>query len=225
MEEKIKEVLALLEGFDLYSFYRRMSPASSEDTMALETFLAKRGYGKKEAKVCHGMTKICIVFSDWDYVVKMDRKDYHECDTEVRVYSVAKQYKVERAFLETRKIGENSHGVSIYIQPKVSTSLEDLPRESIRKWKNRIRNHSPEIAFKVMEGFYSYPPRLWVYAAILCYGKKFMLELEKVTRICFINDLHESNVGFVKNKPVILDYSGFHGTRETGNDKYYIEMR
>lgn len=227
MEEKIAQILTLLDDFDLYSYGRSHCDNKGSDTSALSDYLLDRGYTEKKAKVCCGMTKVCIIFSGWDYVVKMDRKGYQECKTEVKIYRIAKKHRVEKAFLETRKIGTTKHGINLYIQPKVSISVEDMSINERHKWEKKTKNISEKLVLKVMDKFYSAPRRsIWVRAAILCYGKKFMWELEEVSRKCYINDLHSLNLGFIKNRPVILDYSGYHGSRcNTSNDEYYIHER
>lgn len=223
MEEKIAQILALLDDFDLYSYGRSHGDAKGPDTSALSDYLFDRGYTEKKAKVCCGMTKICIVFSGWDYVVKMDRRGYQECKTEAKIYRIAKKHRVEKAFLETRAIGITHYDVTLYIQPKISTSIENMSDEDGMKWEKRTRNMNRHFVRQVQYSFYTPPDSIWVKAAILYYGKKFMLELEKLTKQCFINDLHDGNLGFVKNRPVILDYSGYH--ESNSNDEYYIHER
>ncbi len=225
MEEKIAQILALLDDFDLYRYNRHSYASPGPDTSALSGYLLDRGYTEKKVKVCCGMTKVCIVFSDWNYVVKMDRKGYQECENEAKIYRIAKKRKVEKAFLETRKIGTTRRGIALYIQPKISTSINDISNDDGVKWEKRTRNMNTSFVLKVQDSFYRSPSRLWVKAAILCYGKKFMLELEKLTKQCFINDLHDKNLGFIKNRPVILDYSGYHGSRCNSSNEYYIHER
>ena len=64
------------------------------------------------------------------------------------------------------------------------------------------------------------PPRddLWTARAYQIYGKKFMKKFAELTNTYGINDLHQGNTGYLNNRPVLLDFAGYH--RESF-DKYY----
>ena len=51
---------------------------------------------------------------------------------------------------------------------------------------------------------------LWASMAIVLYGKRKCKALCKFIIENSINDLHYSNIGYLKDKPIILDFSGYH---------------
>ena len=50
---------------------------------------------------------------------------------------------------------------------------------------------------------------LWAKMALVIYGKKLCKTLCEFIIENKINDLHESNIGYKNNRPIILDFSGF----------------
>lgn len=219
MDEKIAKILAILENFDLYRYDRGNGPYGGSDTEVLGDFLEKNNIN---VMVRCGMTKICIVIPNYKYVIKMDRDGHKECETEAKIFQIAQAHRVERAFLETKKIGENSFGISFYSQPKVGKSLNDMDIRDINALCAKLRkaNISSSLVRKINYSCYSSLDKTWIEAAVLYYGKRFMRELEKVLCLCYINDLHDGNIGFVKNRPVLFDYSGYHGPDR--GERYYI---
>ena len=51
----------------------------------------------------------------------------------------------------------------------------------------------------------------WYARAYQIYGKQFMRKFERFTRQHRIGDLHNSNVGYLGQMPIILDFAGYHG--------------
>lgn len=219
MDEKVAKILAILENFDLYKYRRNNGPYYGADTDALKDLFEENNIN---VMVRCGMTKICIVIPNYQYVIKMDRDGYKECETEAKIFKIAQAHRVERAFLKTKKIGENSFGISFYIQPKVGKALDDMSKADLRLLCHKLNKAhiSSSLITKVNDSCYSDINEQWIGAAILYYGKKFMREFEKVLCLCYINDLHRGNIGFIKNRPVLFDYSGYHGNDR--GERYYI---
>ena len=63
---------------------------------------------------------------------------------------------------------------------------------------------------KQKNGFNRRLSREWAKLAISLYGKKTCKSLCDFIVEYGINDLHEENLGFKNNKPVILDFSGYY---------------
>lgn len=128
----------------------------------------------------------------WDY-----------CEAEALKYNQAKERNLEFVFLKTTFIGY-VHEHPIYIQPRIEET------------ESRRRIHTPfklEDAEKVrskcfemdVECFSSF----WINDFLNLYGEFFFRILTDFLNDCYVNDLHGSNIGYYKGKPVIFDYSGY----------------
>ena len=107
------------------------------------------------------------------------------------------------------------NGVIFVIQEKIDFSTSNLPIKKDDRYSYKTRNVSPSIIEK-MNGCFSQMSRgrelnpLWASMAIILYGKRKCKALCKFIVENNINDLHGSNIGYLKDKPIILDFSGYH---------------
>lgn len=61
---------------------------------------------------------------------------------------------------------------------------------------------------KVIRGMYDHSVnRLWVGMFISLYGKNFARKFEAWTKGTHLTDFHSGNIGYRKDKPIILDYN------------------
>ena len=56
------------------------------------------------------------------------------------------------------------------------------------------------------------PVRDWFLFVYATYGKEFCKRFINWANDNKVNDLHDCNVGFLHNKPIILDYAGYNGS-------------
>lgn len=170
-----------------------------------------------------GASKICIVFKNLPYVIKwsMGYED-SEAMEEVQFYKDAERQHLERFFPQTQHlttIGE----IEFVIQEKVDFDAHalsyNLDYKSYRtKYMKIVKTASPRIIDKVNKktreschGSYARDlDRLWVAMALVLYGKKAVKVLCEFIINHNINDLHNSNIGYLNDRPIILDFSGFH---------------
>lgn len=132
---------------------------------------------------------------------------YDYCATEVSIYNTAKeQYPGAELFLaETVRIGDD-----MYVQQKatkiggwgkVNNSLSRDELNSIRE----STSQKYKSAYRV--------PREWlVELVVYCTNNNLLSEMEAFFAFLeseSISDLHSNNVGFINDKPVLIDYSGF----------------
>ena len=159
-----------------------------------------------------GATKFCYIIPGCDFVIKFcsNNRRHNECEQEARAYENAKKYRVERVLLETRFVYENSNGTKFYTQPKITEASCDMSRTTCKKCRKIAKTVPDKMVYKVQsEMYYSGVNRLWLATVISLYGKRFARSLEKWTKENRVNDLHDGNLGYVKGKPVLLDYSGY----------------
>lgn len=172
-------------------------------------------------KTASGESRYAVWVEQWDFVIKIPRYGYAEknyCALEVHNYERAKAYGVERICLPIEKHCETNSGISLYKQTRYSLSTYDAFSRNVRYDKYLNKRNSPiasrgTMAYRVQQGCYE-GYRLderWIGRVLQLYGKKFCRSFEKWTQECEINDLHNSNTGWLNNKPILLDYAGYHG--------------
>ena len=126
----------------------------------------------------------------WDY-----------CRTEVNVYEMAIEDKVDQYFLPLYYIGDVK-GHPIYIQEKIivsdeycsSSTFED--REKVAKSCNE----------KLLDMFNTE----WVTDFVMTYGIDAFADLDRFFGKIGLTDLHSGNVGYYHGVPVVIDYAGFY---------------
>lgn len=170
-----------------------------------------------------GATKLVIIPTDLDYVIKIPYNlathfgEYFDfnglpqgfdnyCEYELHLYEVAHDAGWGNLFLPTEYIG-NFAGIPIYIQAKAEDYIntyhdyatEDSKKAIMNKRKEN-RNFIPlSLPFDWVACCYDVLHSFDKLRQFFCF-----LENEKISR-----DLHRANIGFYKNKPVIIDYGGY----------------
>ena len=176
-----------------------------------------------------GATKVVLIIENLDYVIKIpfhgrieyayseDEEDVFEefsgatagdsncwdyCKEEVFYYQKAKEKNVEKFFLETSILGYSNDDYPIYIQPKARIfnyyKSKSLSAEE-QIITNRLRSKC-ETWFSVR----------WIRDAINWYGEAEVEKLLKFISNQEINDLHSGNLGYLNDRPVIVDYAGYN---------------
>lgn len=180
-----------------------------------DSFILRPIAEKLGAKLRNGATRWAFVFEKHQVVIKFPRyedTDEDYCEIELKNYNRAKEFRVEKCLLPIEYVGTTYTDIPVYIQPMYTTAHDCLDRGMEEKWQRKLRGlHRAPIVAKVKQGCLYDPPRLWLERAIQIYGKAFMLSFEKWTRECQVNDLHSSNVGYLRKQPIIIDYAGYHG--------------
>jgi hypothetical protein len=127
-------------------------------------------------------------------------------------YHKAKGYGIEKCLLAIEYVDTTDGDIPVYIQPMYTTSLDRLDYNVQQKWRTKVEKlHRKPIVEKIENGCCYAPSRLWVERAIQIYGKRFMRSFQEWSRECQVNDLHSSNIGFLRKQPIIIDYAGYHG--------------
>lgn len=167
-----------------------------------------------------GASKLCLVFKKEDFVIKWAREDSwesfnDEAMKECEIYQKAKEQGLEKLFPLTEFFGE-INGIKFVMQEKIDYSCEDCPRITREKYKKISKTATEKIFTKMQKGFrinscYDRDlDSLWASMVITLYGKKVCKKLCAFIKENRINDLHTSNLGYKKNRPIILDFSGYY---------------
>lgn len=145
-------------------------------------------------------------FYEFEGANSYDYWDY--CLQETIIYHYAKKKKVEKVFAKTRRIGEVK-GRPIYIQERAIPSKEYsggiLPDERAYK---EISKKTNEICKDSSYSFREINP-IWKANAYFYYGEKKFKDIMNFITEYMIEDLHDGNLGYIKDRPVIIDYSDY----------------
>lgn len=162
-----------------------------------------------------GETKTVLIYRDWDFVIKIPNyyayPKYDYCKLESDKYQSAKDCGIEKLLLETAYL-ITAGCIDLYVQPRFSCAATE--HESMRKASRKTHNlENKKIVRKIAKTTYDgyRIDSVWLARALQLYGKKFFLRFEKWSHENRVGDLHRNNVGWLKGKPIILDYSGYYG--------------
>lgn len=158
-----------------------------------------------------GCTQGAFVHEDFNAVIKFEiDSSERACHFSMVRYKIAQEMGVSAILLPVEFAGESKNGIELYIQPKFKVAHCDLEWSENRRYNRYNSNVNERLAYKIMRNCYdSRLSRAWVESAIRVYGKRFMKRFEEFTRRCEVNDLHQANVGYIGNRPVIIDYAGY----------------
>lgn len=169
-----------------------------------------------EGVTCHsGASKCCLVFDNLDFVIKWSPSSGEEAFAEVITYEKAKEKNLAFLFPKTN-VFAIVNGIKFIAQEKIDFSCSDTPRHLRKKYEKQSRTVRNKIYHKMEMGFQLGTScdrdlnGLWASMVISLYGKKVAKALCNFIRENKINDLHDNNLGYKNNRPIILDFSGFH---------------
>lgn len=171
-----------------------------------------------------GATKLVIIPQGAEYVIKIPFTGYYDsdgcyknfnkanklanfswnyCTTECILYHQAKLRAVEKAFAKQRVIGTVENH-PIYIQERVDV-FDDVSSFGSEEEKAKIANycHKHQICLLPDECVF------WQRDAIEYYGLKQFNKIMNFIMEAEIDDLYRRNLGYVGNRPVILDWGGY----------------
>ena len=196
--------------------------SSNDDSWSVRRILeaATPDFTFHDYKIHSGASKLCLCNEDGEYVCKWVTDDrYNEAVQEAKVYAKAVEAGLEKFFPYT-EIAFETNGITFVFQEKVQYSASSLPCSFERKFSKQCQTSldSEKRIWKKMEkefkraGDKDYSRdlnKLWACMALSIYGKKLCQKLCAFIIENAINDLHDSNIGYNHNKPIILDFSGY----------------
>ncbi len=168
----------------------------------------------------HGASKMVIIIPKINIVVKIpfigdgcaeyggartqnEKDSWNYCQKELETYIMAKIDGVEKAFAKVQKIGF-VQGHPIYIQ-EIADPLDKI--------YGNYSNHSKKEKDFVKDFFNTKTTKFinsdWSADMVRCNGELFFEKLIRFIEKLDIIDLRTSNIGYIDNRPVLIDYAGF----------------
>lgn len=205
---------------ELKALLATLSITKATSRMQVKKMLMDKGYSEPEYRLCDGASKLCIVPKHADFVVKWstaycaNEENYDEAYEEVLIYQKATKAGLEMFFPKTEVLC-TINGVVFVVQEKIDFSALNTPRNKESKYLYKTKTVSPTIIDKIDTCFQSIRrgrsiDTTWASMAIVIYGKRKCKALCKFVIENGINDLHLSNIGYLKDKPIIMDFSGYY---------------
>ena len=144
-------------------------------------------------------------FTSYEYDSENMDFDGNYCGREADISDIAAAEDLEECFAITECVGR-CRGYLIYKQARATTILADVLDEksdslSIEERKS-IRDKCDNMG---VYGFNIY----WLKDFLEFFGEEILKQLDRFIDTYGINDLHTSNVGYIGNRPVLIDYSGY----------------
>ena len=220
-EEEKAYILNLLSTFNLkhlskYNFMKKLQ--ALDDNFILAS----------------GVSKVAIIPKEKNYVIKIPyygvyrknngikcfdpyfssiSKSSDYCKSEEIIYNKAKANGLDTFFAEIEQIGKIK-SIPIYVQRK-AVIFEDVYYPEDDEEEN-LNEHEISI-FKTITTKYSdlvedeYLPISWMKDFIFSYGELAFDKLYNFLSDNNIQDLHSENIGYICERPVLVDFSGFEG--------------
>jgi hypothetical protein len=175
-----------------------------------------------EAMVDGGSSKICLIPYRADFVIKWAYADpgefiEDEALKEVEMYQKAVKAGLEMFFPKT-ELFCTINGINFIKQEKIDFSVQGCGYQYFQKYTAKAKTASDKKVQLMEKCFKKAAPNghyardldsLWAKMALVIYGKKLCKTLCEFIIENKINDLHEGNIGYKNDRPIILDFSGF----------------
>ena len=220
-EEEKAYILNLLSTFNLkhlsqYNFMKKLQ--ALDDNFILASGVSKVAIIPKEKNYVikipyYGKYRKSNGIKCFDLYFSSISKSGDYCKSEEIIYNKAKANGLDTFFAEIEQIGKIK-SIPIYVQRK-AVIFEDVYYPEDDEEEN-LNEHEISI-FKTITTKYSdlvedeYLPISWMKDFICSYGELAFDKLYDFLSDNNIQDLHSENIGYICERPVLVDFSGFEG--------------
>ena len=178
---------------------------------------------KKNSIYCsydNGATRGVLIFKDYNFVIKFpftedldgdpvygacgleEGDDWDYCYAETLLYEEANN-DIKQCFAPVECIGYSADDIPIYIQEKAKLLGSVGASHSSDEQMTKVKNLCKE------EQHYCFNSD-WLGSLLEAVGKDIFNNFMNYIKDKNINDLHSGNIGFIGDKPVLVDYAGYH---------------
>lgn len=221
MSEELKEILNALSYCD---FSELSSDDEDEDYGTCDLFYKSvvepfRCHYSKSFEHDKGATKGVLMFEKLGFVIKIpfigdtdqqfhgannSENDWNYCETEYEIFKLAERENIGKCFANIEKAYIiNDHPIYIqefaYISDSKTTSCISHTEED----EDKAKTYCHKAKVDIHDSF-------WLGDAIAYYGEKIFQKLMSFIKDNEINDLHGGNIGYIGERPVLIDYSGYN---------------
>ena len=220
-EEEKTYILNLLSTFNLkhlskYNFMKKLQ--ALDDNFILASGVSKVAIIPKEKNYVikipyYGVYRKSNGIKCFDPYFSSISKSGDYCKSEEIIYNKAKANGLDTFFAEIEQIGKIK-SIPIYVQRK-AVIFEDVYYPEDDEEENL--NEREVSIFKTITTKYSdlvedeYLPISWMKDFIFSYGELAFDKLYNFLSDNNIQDLHSENIGYICERPVLVDFSGFEG--------------
>lgn len=208
-----------MKNEQLYEMLESLGITGREDSDEVSNMVRDHGFKKDFVTVHGGASKVCLDFTRENFVIKWTGEtlgDYNEAMEEVEIYNKAVTAGLA-VFFPATELFTTINGVHFVKQEKVDFCVKDTTCYKEKKYAYQARTASDRIVQKMQTSiskacnhrFSRSLDTTWAKLALVVFGKKLVKSLCKFIIENGINDLHEGNIGYKNNLPVILDFSGY----------------
>jgi hypothetical protein len=168
-----------------------------------------------------GASKKVIIFHSLGFVLKFD--NCGDSEREVDLYNAAIDLGLKECFPETKLVCY--HNGFQWTYQEIARSYFEVGRKTISEKAESLKIDSGCLA--IISNIISDIPHCtrtdcmdyrWLKLAIHYFGYTLMGKLARFIQTNRINDLHRGNVGFINDRPVLIDFCGYHW-----EDDYYCD--
>lgn len=166
----------------------------------------------EDIKINHGSTKLAIIVDGAPFIFKINKKGasaYDYCRLEADTYLNAKAEGYECYFAQMEYL--LSFGdIEVYIQEKVDVFDQG---EYIFSCEGDYSDEHYNLIEEISENYCSGDcvPLDWMADFTAYYSDAELDDFFYFLDNHNINDLHDSNIGYIGTRPVVFDYSGWYG--------------
>lgn len=159
-----------------------------------------------------GVSKKVIVFSNLGFVIKFD--NCGDSEREVDIYNAAVDCGLGDCFPTTKLLCY--HNGCQWTYQEIAKSLFGNRKEQREKAERlKVKEEAVEMIWNIIDDIPNCTrtdclSRAWLKIAINYFGYTHMGKLARFIQVNRINDLHNGNVGFVNDRPVLIDFCGYH---------------
>ena len=166
-----------------------------------------------------GMFDVHFINDDYDekidegyeYFSRFDPEGHNDfCAIEVdRCYDICK-VGYGNLIAKEYYYGKISNDIPIYIQEKALIYYDAFDGDALRTEEEIASVKNVTSSFFNFDEYFNCIPDKWIADLISAIGIEETIEFfDFLIDASYNNDLHEANIGYIKGKPVLVDYSGF----------------
>lgn len=221
LKAEFKSIKAVLDEFDFPNLYTidgesmrkwvKMVLSNMDNaSVAPDTDDTILSYENSIVRVSYGATKLVLMneYSNWVFKIPFKNRKVNYCQIEAEIYEDARRENLDKFFAPCYFL-ENYDGARIYVMQRAEVSYDKLYSDLFERLSSEGRTE--EEASDIVDEADSYSEFVdWLFP----YYSEEPAEFDKFINFlncAGINDLHSGNIGYINDRVVLIDYSGFRG--------------